>query len=82
MSFANWDEIINTCITYSAKNLHSFTSPSPIVKCTPSRIAKAVKRTKNIGFKRLDGPDLQDPWTNEPYDEMLAREYVYTTSKT
>ncbi|GED13431.1 hypothetical protein AM501_21640 [Aneurinibacillus migulanus] len=78
MSFANWDEIIETCVSYST-NLHAFTPLSPTEK---RQLAQAIETTVDTEeFKRLDGPDLQDSWTNKPYDDMPVRKYMYNSSR-
>jgi hypothetical protein len=80
VSFANWDEIIDTCMSYSVKNPHSFTLSSSSATRTPRHIAKVTPQA--VKFKRVESCELENPWTNEPHDEMLAREYVYTASIT
>ncbi|WP_276915427.1 hypothetical protein [Aneurinibacillus aneurinilyticus] len=78
VSFANWDEIIETCVSYST-SLHSFASLSHTPK---HQVSQAIEASGDIKeFRRLDGPDPKDSWTNKPYDDMPAYEYVYNSKK-
>lgn len=69
MSFANWDEIIDTCMNYSTKNMDAFASASFAEKRTPRRFIRAAQA--------LDS-NAGDLWTN---NEMLAHNYA-TAAKT
>jgi hypothetical protein len=72
LSFANWDEIIDTCMNFSAKNLRtSTTSLSPI-----HMQAQAVHSMEHM---HRELPNAEDSWIDEMYEYGLAHKYASIT---
>lgn len=75
MSFANWDEIIDTCMSYSTRTPHSSTS----LALPEKRDIRTAQTADGTEWAQANRPDTEDSWMSKPYDEMLAHEYVSTT---